>query len=588
MPAPLPLDIPPGFMRTDSPNAAKGRYTGGDKVRFVKNRPEKWAGWEQFIPDQLTGIARGSVAWVNQYGNTNVAFGTHLKLQVITGDDSLSDITPIRASSTINTDPFSVSSGLTTVTVTDTAHGADANDYVTFSGATAVGGITIDGEYQIVTVVDNNTYTIEHSSPASGTATGGGASVVAEYQINTGSTGGVVGLGWGAGTWGTGTWSTPRADGIEVEIRVWSVHEYGNDLLASPFLGGLYLWEEATDARAEVVSNAPTSIRAMFVTGERFIMALGTTTPMTVQWPDQDDLTDWTPSAANTANTRTLQSGSKLMAGTALSDGISIVWTDTSVYHFQYTGSEFVYDSRLVGSNCGLIAPLGFSKVSGSAFWISSQQFFMYVSGVAPIPNQDDIVDYVFNDMDPSQITKTWCEYDMKNQQIRWHYCSLNSSEPNKYVDVSIGDWIWTTGTLDRTTGCLYRPGDASSLLVDADGVIYSHNVGLDADGDALESYIEFGLYAMTNGAANIDVMGLIPDCQRQVGNLTYEVYTKERPNSDANFDEQTATMGPSDVIADLRISGRHFGMTVRSNVVGGDYRLGIPMLEIGQTGTRR
>lgn len=585
---PLPLEIPPGINKVDSPNAGKGRFTDCDKIRFMAGKPEKWLGWEQFIADQLTGIARGAVAWVNQYGNTNVAFGTHLKLQVITGDDTLSDITPIRATSTINTDPFATTSGSTSVTVTDTSHGADLNDYVTFSGATAAGGITIDGEYQITEVVDNNTYKIVHSSAATSSATGGGSSVSAAYQINTGSTGGVVGTGWGAGTWGTGTWGTPRTDGITVEIRFWSLQEYGNDILANPFLGGLFLWEEATDARAEVVSGAPTSIRAMFLTGERFIMALGTTTPMTVQWPDQDDLTDWTPSLSNTANTRTLQSGSKLMGGTALADGISIVWSDTSAYHFQYTGSDFIYDSRLVGTNCGLIAPLGFTKVSGAAFWISARQFFMYASGVTPIPNQEDIRDHVFDDMDPSQITKMWCEYDMRFQQIRWHYCSNGSTEPDKYVDVSIGDWVWTVGTLDRTTGTLYRPGDASSLLVDADGVIYSHNIGNDDDGAALESYITFGLYALTNGANNVDVMGIVPDCQRQVGDLTYEVYTKERPNSASNLDEQTVTMGPTDEIGDCRVSGRHFGMTVRSNELGGDFRLGIINLEVNQGGTRR
>lgn len=585
---PLPLEIPPGIDKADSPNAAKGRFIGSDKVRFHGKYVEKWLGWEQFVPDTLTGIARGSLAWVNQYGNTNVAFGTHLKLQVLTGDDTLTDITPIRATSTINNNPFAMTSGSATVTVTDTAHGADLNDYVTFAGATAAGGITISGEYQITEIVDNNTYKIVHSAQASGTTSGGGASVTATYQINTGSTGGVVGLGWGAGTWGTGTWGTSRTEGIAVEIRAWSLAEYGNELLASPFLGGLYLWEEATDAQAEVVTNAPTSTRAMFVTGERFIMLLGTTTPMTVQWPDQDDITDYTPSLSNTANTRTLQSGSKLMAGSALADGISIVWSDTSAYHFQYTGSEFVYDSRLVGTNCGLIAPLGFTKVSGAAFWISARQFFMYASGVTPIPNQDDIRDYVFDNMDPSQITKTWCEYDMRFQQVRWHYCSVGATEPDSYVDVSIGDWVWTTGTLDRTTGTLHRPSDASSLLVDADGVIYSHNVGNDADGDAMEAYITFGLYALTNGNNNVDVFGIIPDCQRQVGDLDYEIYTKERPNSASNFDETTVTMGPNDEIGDCRVSGRHFGMTVRSNVVGGDFRLGIVSLEINQGGTRR
>ncbi len=589
---PLPLEVPPGIVKTDSPNGAKGRFTDGDKVRFFKGKPEKWLGWEQFIADTLTGICRGATSWSNKYGNTNAAFGTHLKLYALTGDDTLTDITPIRATSTINTDPFAMTDGSATVTVTDTAHGADQGDYVTYSGAAAAGGITIDGEYAIATIIDNNTYTITHSSAATSTVSGGGASVTAAYQINVGTAGGVVGLGWGAGPWGEGTWGTPRTEGITLDLRFWSVVEYGNDLLASPSGGSLYLWEEATDARAELVTNAPAYMRAMFVTGERFVFALGSgadgTTPMKVQWPDQDDITDWTPSASNSANARTLQSGSKLINGTPLSDGINLVWSDTSVYVFQYTGSDFVYDSRLAGTNCGLVAPLAFTRVSGVAFWMSGENFYMYAAGVQPIPGADDVSEFIYSDMDPSQITKIFCIYDQKQSQVRWHYCSKGATEPDKYVDVMVGDWTWTTGTLDRSGGTAYRAGDSSMLLVDTDGVIYTHGVGLDADGAAMESYITFGLYALGRSEVNVDVVGIIPDCQRQVGNLTYEIYTKERPNSAGNFDEQTVTMGATDEIGDARVCGRHFGMTVRSNVLGGDYRLGIVNLEVGQSGGRR
>lgn len=587
---PMPIDLPPGIVKAESGNAAAGRYIDCDKILFDRGKAEKWPGWEQFIPDTLQGICRGGVAWSNKYGNTNAAFGTHLKLYVIKGDDTLEDITPIRASSTINANPFAMTSGSATVTVTDTAHGADVADFVTFSGASASNGITISGEYQIVSVINNNTYTITHSSAATGTGSGGGASVVAAYQINVGSTGGVVGLGWGAGPWGEGTWGTPRTEGIPLEIRIWSLVEYGNDLLASPSGGSIYLWEEATDDRAELLTNAPAYCRAMFVTGERFIFALGAgadgTMPMTVKWPDQDDPTDWTPSAANTANSRTLQSGSRLVNGCPLSDGINLVWSDTSLYLFQYTGSDFIYDSRLVGTGCGLIAPLGFAKVSGQAFWMSGDNFYMYGSGVQGIPNASDVSGYVYDDMAPSQRTKIFAIYDQKNNQIRWHYCSVGSDEPDKYVDVTLdGTWSWSIGTLDRTGGTAYRAGDSSMLLVSSGGTIYSHGVGVDADGAAMESYITTGLL---NLGGNVDVMGIIPDCKRQTGNLDFEIYTKERPNSASNLDEQTVTLGPTDEIGDARVEGRHFGMTIRSNAIGGDFRLGIVKLEVGGSGRRR
>lgn len=586
---PIPLNIPPGFVRVDSPNAAEGRFTDGDKVRFVKGRAEKWSGWQRFLPDDvLLGTARGATSWTNAFGNTNLAFGTHLKLYAVTGGDQLTDITPIRDAGTLGSNPFSMTNGSPIVIVTDTAHGADANDFVTFSGATSAGGITIAGEYQIVERIDANSYSIEHASPAASTATGGGASVAYSYQINTGNSGSVAGLGWGAGTWGAGTWSTPRTSGITLDLRHWSLQEFGNDLLASPSGGSLYLWQEATDARAEAVANAPASIRAMFVTGERYIFALGTTTPMTVEWPDRDDITDWTPSAADTANSRTLQSGSKLIAGTRLVETVNLIWSDTSLYVFQYTGSEFIYEDRLAGANCGLVGALAFAVVSGTGYWMSGRDFHMYQGSVGPIPNSSDVSEFVFRDLDKSQVNKTFCLYDEQNHQIRWHYCSLGAIEPDRYVDVNVKDYSWTTGRIDRSAGTQVRPSQPELVMVDHDGALYTHNIGNDADEEPLLARLQFGLFSLGRGAVNADIMGIIPDCQRQSGPLNFTISTYERPNSATVRDAQTTTLQEGDEIADLRVEGRHFTMEMTSNILGGDFRLGIVNLETQGAGRRR
>jgi hypothetical protein len=602
MPTPLPLEIPPGVVKTLTPNAAKGRFTDADHVRFLNGKAEKWLGWRKLIDDAMLGKARGAVGWSNAFGNPNAAFGTHLKLYALLGNDTLTDITPARSSGTLGTDPFAVVDGETTVTVTDTAHGAGEGDFVTFDGATAGGGITVDGEYQITSIVDADTYTIEHSVAATSTdaATGGNA-VTFEYQIEVGLADGVAGLGWGAGAWGEGTWSTPREEGIQLDLRVWSLSEYGNDLLANPSSSGLYLWQEATDARAEVVTNAPTQIRAMFVTGERFIFALGCldVSPMTVKWPDRDDPTDWTPTAANTANERTLQSGSKLMGGCRLTDGLSLVWSDSSLYLFQYTGDDFIYSDRLVGTNCGLGAPLAFTKVGGVAFWFSGRQLLMYAGGGAvPIPNSDDVLAFLLADMDPARIAKVWAEYDEFNTQVRFHYCAMGATEPNRYVDVNIpgaggaaiDDWAWTVGTwpTPRTTGCIFRPADAFSILADDSGQLWSHNDGLDDGDDALDWHLTYGLYALSNGAQNMDVVGLIPDFERQVGAVDFDISTLDRPNDTDNKDEATYTIAAGQGREDTRVEGRHASMTARqTGVRGGDVRFGIVTVEVQPAGER-
>ena len=78
---------------------------------------------------------------------------------------------------------------------------------VTFSGASTVGGLNLNGEYEI-TYVDTNTYTIIAATNASSTATGGGT-VTAAYQLNNGTSVGTSQDGWGAGLWGGVVTGTP-------------------------------------------------------------------------------------------------------------------------------------------------------------------------------------------------------------------------------------------------------------------------------------------------------------------------------------------------------------------------------------------
>jgi len=195
------LTFKPGVQRDGSRYASSGSWSDVDKVRFRQGYPEKIGGWQKTTTASFLGTCRSMRAWVDLTGNTYLGVGTNLKYYIDRGG-SFYDITPVRYAPTLGTNPFSVSSGLKTVTVTAVGHGAYQNDYVTFSGATAVGGITVEGEYQITTVINANSFTITAANNATSTATGGGSIVVASFQINTGLDTSVYGNGWGAGLWG--------------------------------------------------------------------------------------------------------------------------------------------------------------------------------------------------------------------------------------------------------------------------------------------------------------------------------------------------------------------------------------------------
>lgn len=239
------LTFKPGVQRDGSRYASSGYWSDVEKVRFRQGYPEKIGGWQKTTAASFLGSCRSMKAWVDLTGNTYLGLGTNLKYYIDRGG-TFYDITPIRYSPTLSSNPFSMVNGSNVVTVTAAGHGAYVNDYVTFSGATAAGGFTIAGEYQITSIVNVNAFTIAASSAATSTTTGGGSSVVAQFQINTGLNTTVYSNGWGAGLWGgvvttTGATFTASISGTTMTVA------------ASPAVVG-------TLAIGQVVSGANVSV----------------------------------------------------------------------------------------------------------------------------------------------------------------------------------------------------------------------------------------------------------------------------------------------------------------------------------------
>lgn len=194
------LQFRPGINREGTTLANEGGWYDCDKVRFRSGYPEKIGGWTLVSPAVFQGTCRSLWNWITLQGFNLMGVGTELKFYIEFGG-TYYDITPIRRNVTLN-NPFATTNGSATVTVTDTNHGAITGDFVTFSGATTVAGLNLNNEYQI-TYVDSNTYTITASANANATvAAGGGAAVVANYELNNGTNVGTLQVGWGAGLWG--------------------------------------------------------------------------------------------------------------------------------------------------------------------------------------------------------------------------------------------------------------------------------------------------------------------------------------------------------------------------------------------------
>ena len=267
------LQFRPGLNREGTDYSNEGGWYDGDKVRFRSGFPEKIGGWTQFASGQMNGVCRSLWSWADGdggAGTTYVGAGTSTKYYINSGG-TYYDVTPIVQTNTL-TNPFSTTSGSAVVTVTDRSYSPNIGDYVIFSGASAVGGLTINGEYTVTLSVSSTQYQITAASTASSTATGGGT-VTATYEYPSGLNSYSVGNGWGAGPWNAGSasdawahaWGTPYSTGIGQQLRLWSNDNFGNDLVFAPRGGSIAYWKDSSGVgtRASLLSslaNSSTSI----------------------------------------------------------------------------------------------------------------------------------------------------------------------------------------------------------------------------------------------------------------------------------------------------------------------------------------
>ena len=333
------LQFRPGLNREGTDYSNEGGWYDGDKIRFRSGFPEKIGGWTQLSTSTFLGVCRSIWVWLDAdagAGNTYIGLGTSAKYYIYFGG-VYNDVTPI-VQTNILTNPFATSypTNPTTVTVTDSGYNPSIGDYVTFTGATAVGGITISGDYQVKTVPSSTTYTITSATAATSPATGGGT-VTAAYEYPVGSNTYTIGVGWGAGPWSRGTWGSGYSSGIGQQLRLWSNDNYGADLVIAPRGGPIFYWADSTGVgtRAQylnTIANSTTALTdaATFGSGATSITVSSTNAPYIYPYMKITGIN----LPAGTAVASTYTTGATTVPLTSTTSGAS-----SGSYAFSYAGS---------------------------------------------------------------------------------------------------------------------------------------------------------------------------------------------------------------------------------------------------------
>jgi hypothetical protein len=346
----------------------------------------------------------------------------------------------------------------------------------------------------------------------------------------------------------------------------------------SDYDGKIYEWQLGftTPTLAATITNAPTGNKAILVTAERILFALGAGgNPRKVQWCDQENNTLWTPATDNLAGDYDLTTGGSLMAGKRVK-GINLLFTDVDVHTAQYIGAPFVYSFDKAGSGCGLISTQSVAAIDTAAIWMSKSGFFIYDGYVKPL--QCDVSDYVFSNINLDQRSKVTAVHNSKFGEIWWFYPSNAGIENDSYVIYNYRENHWNIGTLSRLAGT-----DAGvftlPLMVDSSGQVYEHEVGFAYDGATL--FAESGPLEIGNGDNVMSVRQVIPD-EQTLGEAKVSFKTRLFPTgTESTYGPYTAANPTS-----VRFSGRQVNMVVTGDVLA-DWRIGVMRLDIVAMGKR-
>lgn len=497
----------PGIVRDQTNYTNKGGWWDCNWVRFRDGLPEKMGGWTKQIATAFIGVCRSMFNWTVLSGQQYISLGTSIKFY-ITDSTTYTDVTPLRRTATLGTNPFQPSNGSPLVVVTDVGSNATVGGYVTFSGATTYAGFSsgqINAEFSITSVISADSYRITMPQNANSGTAGGGAAVVAEYQINPGTSTASAGTGWGTGGYGRGGWSSSYSSSVIVPLRLWSQDTFGEDLVACVRNGGIYYWDATTPtARMLALQDLPggsdvpvIATEVMVSAQEHHVIAFGCNPigtavqdPLFVRWSGTEDAVGWTPSVTNTSGGYRLSVGTYIVSTERTRNDI-LIWTDTALYTMTWIGGQFVFSFNLVGSNVSAISPNSTIAINDLVVWMGREQFFLYDGRITPL--QCPISDYIFRRLNYDQLDKISTFTNGNFNEVGWLYPST-TDECDSYVIYNYRDQVWYYGSISRTFW-LDRGPTYSPVATSADSYLYNQETGMD-DGSTtpasgISAYIE-------------------------------------------------------------------------------------------------
>lgn len=661
-----PLSPQAGVVTLATKLAVGGNWAASNLVRFKDGLLQKLGGWACLTTATIRGTCRAIFAWSDLSGKSYISAGTTSNLQLYNAGQ-LYDITPIRRSADL-TRPFTSVAGSSIIVVDDVGAAPLEGDAINIPSRVSIGGGCLQGWYSVGSAPTANQYNINSGSsalatsaavgtlatyttqasdpivavslPAHGLISGmtftvgvstsvGGLTLEGDYTVRTVHTS--SDFDFDAGADATGAASAIENGGdvridyaiaaqVSGSVRVWWFDNWGEDLMACPNEGSLYLWAPpiAKGNVATVIGTAPTYNTGFFIAmPAHIVVAFGSTDSLTavqdkvlIRWSNVDDYTDWTATVTNQAGSYRLPSGSYII-GAVQAPMQAFIFTDIELWTMTYIGYPLVFSFQKVGWACGLLAPKAVARIGNALIWMGHKEFFIYDGAqvkALPCP----VWDQVFPLLDKPNSAKCFAAVNSDFSEVSFFYPVQDTNpyafgsraygegafggkyqspvatnnECSSYVKYNLRDGVWDYGVLARTAW-MDQSVVGEPIGVDISGLLQQHEVSDNADGTAMQSSASTGWMKISNGGEFVFLERIIPDFfVSGTFSVGLTVSIADYPN------DNVQTFGPYTVDAStqyvvVRARGRFVSLSLDLSALDSFVRMGQFLMIVQPSGRR-
>jgi hypothetical protein len=623
----LKLNFRPGVNRDQTSYSGEGGWYECDKVRFFSGFPQKLGGWIKATPETFIGVCRQMWNWITSFSDNFLALGTDSHVYIEVGGQFY-NITPLRTTLTTPATDNCVdtTSGSTTVNINVTGHGCTTGDYVIVSGVTGnPGGVPnaeINAEH-VVTVVDVNNFTITVTTAATSTTTAGGTAITIECQISPGFAATTFGYGWGTGGFGSTGWGLGSSTPVNLQQRDWWFDNFDNDLVMNIRNGAIYYWERGSLAAPATALATPAvllssltgansvpnvAMQVLISQNDKHLLALGCQPyggsssdfdPLLIRWASQDEPQVWNPISTNSAGFIRVSRGSRIVRGLATRQEI-LVWTNSSLYSLQYTGTTDVFSLQELADNISIIGPRAVATANNVTYWMGQDKFYVYNGQVQTLPTT--LRQYIYEDINFNQVDQIVAGTNEGFTEVWWFYPSASSNWNDRYVIYNYLENAWYYGSMVRTawldTALRSKPVAVSTAQDATVGYLYEHETGVNDDTLPMECFIQSADFDLGDGEQFMLTRRLLPDVNFTNSTAAQpEVTMTIRPKrfsgtaytNDASDSQRVIETSVDQYTGQVfvRARGRQMAFKVSSDDLGVQWQLGSVRLDVRQDGKR-